>query len=289
MSNNLITITFLILSLSSIAANAQSKPTLEDAVREQYVEQLNENDIKEMTQNDSLLALDQYSHFMSEKELTDISNKPDAATFVLPLSKQVLYIRIPIFHAKTAVQLQNALEKIIQQLNVTYIIVDLRDNHGGLLNAAIEVADQFVANGVLATTKGRIDIANLVFLAKPNDMLEGNKVAVLINKNTASAAELLAGILKFNANACILGQNSYGKSAVQTQIPLSNGGAISLTTAIYYFSNGQTVNKLGIKSDVDISTWQNWRNPPYTIDQTPRIQWLQNPLIEKSIHCLNSK
>jgi C-terminal processing protease CtpA/Prc len=289
MSHFHITVTLLMLSLNSSVLSAESEATLEDAVREQYVEQVNENDLKEMAKNDTLFALDQYSHFMSEQELADIRDKRSATAFIFRVSEQVLYLRVPVFHAKTSLQVRHALEIANQQASASQIIVDLRNNRGGLLNAAIEVADEFVINGTLATTKGRVDVANLVFIAKQNDMFEGKKVAVLINKNTASAAELLAGILKFNANACVLGQNSFGKSAVQTQIPLSKGGSISLTTAVYYFSNGQTVDGQGIKPDVEISTWQNRRNPPYAIDQSAPIEWLQNSLIEKSIDCMSLK
>jgi C-terminal processing protease CtpA/Prc len=283
------TLTLLVLSICSTALNAQSEPTLESAVRDQYVDAIDEQKLREIANSDSLLELDEYSHFLSKNELIDISNKRGAESFVIPLSKQVLYMRIPIFHAKTSSQIHRALEVALRQTYATYIVVDLRDNSGGLLNAAIEVADEFVSNGTLATTKGRIDTVNLVFLAKPNGLLESKKVAVLINKNTASAAELLAGILKFNANACILGQNSFGKSAVQTQIPLNNGGELSLTTAVYYFSNNQTVGRQGLKPDFSISTWQLWRNPPYTIDQAPNVEWLQNSLIEKSIKCMDMK
>jgi C-terminal processing protease CtpA/Prc len=283
------TLTLLVLSICSTALNAQSEPTLESAVRDQYVDAIDEQKLREIANSDSLLELDEYSHFLSKNELIDISNKRGAESFVIPLSKQVLYMRIPIFHAKTSSQIHRALEVALRQTYATYIVVDLRDNSGGLLNAAIEVADEFVSNGTLATTKGRIDTVNLVFLAKPNGLLESKKVAVLINKNTASAAELLAGILKFNANACILGQNSFGKSAVQTQIPLNNGGELSLTTAVYYFSNNQTVDRQGLKPDFSISAWQLWRNPPYTIDQAPNVEWLQNSLIEKSIKCMDMK
>ena len=285
----LIKILTFVLCISTSVLFAQTVPTLEDAVRDQYVNVIDEHELNEIASNESLSGLDEYSHFLSEKELVDVSNNRNTEAFVRLLSKHVLYIRIPIFHAKTSMQVHKAIELAKSKNDLLQVIVDLRDNRGGLLNAAVEVADEFVTRGTLATTKGRVDIANLVFLAKPNGILEGKKVAVLINKNTASAAELLAGVLKNNANSCILGQNSFGKSAVQTQIPLSNGGAISLTTAIYYFSNGQTVNKQGIKPDIEISTWQLWRYPPYTIDQAPSIQWLQNPIIEKSIHCLSSK
>lgn len=287
--NKLIKILTFVLCISTSVLFAQTVPTLEDAVRDQYVNVIDEHELNEIASSESLSGLDEYSHFLSEKELVDVSNNRNTEAFVRLLSKHVLYIRIPIFHAKTSMQVHKAIELAKSKNDLLQVIVDLRDNRGGLLNAAVEVADEFVTRGTIAATKGRVDIANLVFLAKPNGILEGKKVAVLINKNTASAAELLAGVLKNNANSCILGQNSFGKSAVQTQIPLSNGGAISLTTAIYYFANGKTVNKQGIKPDIEISTWQLWRNPPYTIDQAPSIQWLQNPIIEKSIHCLSSK
>ena len=122
-----------------------------------------------------------------------------------------------------------------------------------------------------------------MFLAKPGGLAEAKKIVVLIDKQTASAAELLAGILRTNNDAVILGQNSYGKSAVQSQIALENGESIKLTTAVYYFSDGKTVADSGLIPDIPVSSWRLWRYPPADISQ-PRLP--SNALFEQAADSL---
>lgn len=278
-----ITVTLLVLSICSTELRAQTVSTLKDAVRDQYINTMSEQKLNDATNNKSSLGLDKYSHVLTNKEMKAFSAKAETETYVIPLTKQVLYIRIPSFHAKTSFQLHKALVVAKLQSDATHIIVDLRDNRGGLLNAAVQVADKFVSTGTLATTKGRIDRVNLVFLAKPNAVLEGKKVVVLINKNTASAAELLAGILKTDANALILGENSLGKSAVQAMIKLDDGDTLSLTTAVYYFSNGQTVSKHGLTPDVELSRGQLRGFPIMKIDSSANTKMHFNQQISNSV------
>lgn len=122
-----------------------------------------------------------------------------------------------------------------------------------------------------------------MFLAKPGGLAENAKIVVLIDKQTASAAELLAGILRTNKHSLILGQNSYGKSAVQSQIALNNGESIKLTTAVYYFSDSKTVAETGLVPDISISAWRLWLYPPADISES---RLLSNSLLEQAADLL---
>jgi hypothetical protein len=263
---------------------AQQAPTLKEAVRDQYVDVLDEQVLQGLQHDESLDRLDVYSHFLTEQELQDGSLSPDAEAFVRLLGSDALYLRIPAFHVKTSAQVHQALAATIQQAHAL-IVIDLRGNRGGLLNAAVEVADEFIAEGVLASTKGRQDASNLVFIAKPNGLFEGKRLVVIIDKKTASAAELLAGILKISSGACLVGQNSYGKSAVQSHIQLSNGEALSLTTAVYYFSNAETVSEYGLKPDVRISNRQLKHYPVRRIQDVDTVSNQLNPVLHTAMHC----
>lgn len=273
----------------SLPLPAQQASALKDVVSDQYVERIEEDKLNDIEKNAKLSGLDQYSHFLSEEELVDISSNNSSQSFVLALNSEVLYLRIPIFHVKTSAQVHRALMTALQKGKFKAVIIDLRGNRGGLLNAAIEVSDEFVKNGMLASTKGRQDNSNLVFVAKPGGLAEQLQVAVLIDKTSASAAELLAGILRVKLGAPLIGQNSFGKSAVQSQISLASGSQLKLTTAYYYFSDNTTVSKTGLVPNVLVSTWQLWRYPPFTISNTQDSASRLNPLMIKSIDTLQKQ
>ncbi len=265
MSANLI---FFICTLAacifSAGVCAQEAPTLKEAVRDHYISEMQEEALKKLDGNEPLSDLDAYSHFLSENELLNVSLSTDSEAFVQAINADALYLRIPVFHVKTATQVHQALLVALKVNTIKTIVIDLRGNRGGLLNTAIEVADEFIADGKLASTRGRQDSSNLVFLAKPGGPVEGKRLAVLIDSKTASAAELLAGILRTNARAYLIGQRSFGKSAVQTQIHLKNGEDLRLTTAIYYFSDGSVLHHHGLEPDKRISNWTLNRYPPLT-------------------------
>jgi C-terminal processing protease CtpA/Prc len=263
---------------------AQDAPTLKEAVRDQYVDVMDGSELEKLDSAAPFSVLDPYSHFLSEQELQDVSLSDDSAAFLRGLSAGTLYLRIPVFHVKTATQVRRQLAKAMEVPGMNTIVIDLRGNRGGLLNAAIEVADEFIADGELATTKGRQDNANLVFLARPDGLAEHAAIAVLVDKRTASAAELLAGILRANAGARLVGQNTFGKSAVQTQIQLKDGGALSLTTATYFFSDGKTVGSQGLHPDFPLSSWRLWRNPPASIRSDDPKQLAGDPVLADAAH-----
>ncbi len=255
----------LALFVLSAGAFAQESPTLKEAVRDQYVDAMDESSLDMLDGAAPFSGMDAYSHFLSEQELQDGSVAVDSAAFVRGLDAGALYLRIPVFHVKTSTQVRQQLSAAMAMPGVKTVVIDLRGNRGGLLNAAIEVADEFIADGELATTKGRQDSSNLVFLAKPGGLAERVDIAVLVDKGTASAAELLAGILRTTAGARLIGQNSFGKSAVQTQIRLKDGEALSLTTATFFFADGRTVEVQGLSPDSPVSSWRLWRSPPFSI------------------------
>ncbi len=271
------------LCLFSAGVCAQEAPTLKEAVRDQYIDVVEDEALKKLDGDSPLSDLDGYSHFLSEKELKDVSASADSEAFAQRINAEALYLRIPVFHGKTAMQVHNALSKALKQTGIKIIVIDLRGNRGGLLNASIEVADEFIADGELASTRGRQDSSNLVFLAKQGGLAEGQRIAVLIDKETASAAELLAGILRINAHAYLIGQPSFGKSAVQTQIHLKNGEALSLTTASYFFSDGSVLQLRGLQPDKKISKRVLNKHPPLNNHQSSQGMTLRNALLSKAV------
>jgi len=134
------------------------------------------------------------------------------------------------------------------------LVIDLRDNPGGTLQSAVAVSDLFLQSGTIVTTKGRFYDANQAFYAKRGDILKGAPIVVLINENSASAAEILAAALKDNKRAKVVGSQSFGKGSVQTLIPLADGNtAIKLTTAKYFTPSGASIDGIGITPDVAIN------------------------------------
>lgn len=134
------------------------------------------------------------------------------------------------------------------------LVLDLRDNPGGTLQSAVAVSDLFLQSGTIVTTKGRFFDANQHFKASKGDVLNGSPIVVLINENSASAAEILAAALKDNHRATLVGNKSFGKGSVQSLIPLGNGNtALKLTTAKYFSPSGKSIDGVGVAPDVAIN------------------------------------
>jgi len=168
----------------------------------------------------------------------------------------VALLSINTFNNQTLHDVARELAKM--QVNNSFplsgLIIDLRDNPGGTLQGAIEVADLFLDSGIIVSTKGRFNEANQRYTAHSGDILEGAPIAVLINENSASAAEILAAALRDNQRATLIGETSFGKGSVQSLIPLGNGNtALKLTTARYYTPLGQSIDGKGITPDVSIN------------------------------------
>lgn len=161
------------------------------------------------------------------------------------------YIRIASFHERTADDLRKALKEITDKLHpMKGLILDLRNDPGGLLMQAIEVSDMFLKSGVIVSTRGRTKNMESKINAKDNGNEITCPIVVLVNEGTASAAEIVAGALQDNGRALIVGAQTFGKASVQTIIPLENGSALKLTTARYYTPKGRSIQAEGIKPDI---------------------------------------
>ncbi len=162
------------------------------------------------------------------------------------------YIRISNFQSRTAPQLMQAINDLKEEnkANLKGLVLDLRNNPGGVLNAAAEVSDLFIDKGKLVYTDGRIDNSHYEYNAKPGDILDGAPVVVLINGGSASASEIVAGALQDHKRAVVMGSKSFGKGSVQTIQELRSGGAVKITTARYFTPNGRSIQGAGITPDI---------------------------------------
>ena len=162
------------------------------------------------------------------------------------------YVRITQFQANTGDGLKDALTKLKLQNNgnLTGLVLDLRNNPGGVLNAAVAVSDAFLTSGLIVYTEGRVADAELKFSATPPDLINGAPMVVLVNGGSASASEIVAGALQDHKRAVIMGTKTFGKGSVQTILPMSGGSALKITTARYYTPNGRSIQATGILPDV---------------------------------------
>ena len=158
------------------------------------------------------------------------------------------YIRVSGFSRRTKAGLRKAIRKIDRTLGKSSLgfIVDLRNNPGGLLHQAVQVSDAFLDQGIIVSVRGRKKEDNDNYKARHGDMTSGKVVVLLMNEGTASAAEIVAGSLKENDRAILVGARSFGKGSVQTIFPMDNSGALRLTTALYYTPSGRTIQAWGI-------------------------------------------
>jgi carboxyl-terminal processing protease len=164
------------------------------------------------------------------------------------------YVRITQFQAETGRQFRQALTKLEEEYggDLDGLIIDVRNNPGGVLQAAVETADALLDEGLIVYTEGRIQSSRLRFSAKAGDIMEGTPIVVLINGGSASASEILAGALQDHGRAVIMGTKSFGKGSVQTVIPLDETHAIKMTTARYYTPEGRSIQATGIKPDIEV-------------------------------------
>ncbi|MDY6992016.1 MAG: S41 family peptidase [Pseudomonadota bacterium] len=165
------------------------------------------------------------------------------------------YVRISHFQAHTGDDLDRAIEELrTQQENgIKGLVLDLRNNPGGVLNAAVAVSDAFLAEGLIVYTEGRVEDASLKFNARPEDVLNGAPMVVLVNNGSASASEIVAGALQDHKRAVIMGTKTFGKGSVQTILPMNNNSALKLTTARYYTPLGRSIQAQGIEPDIVLS------------------------------------
>ncbi|MDI1291487.1 MAG: S41 family peptidase [Methylobacter sp.] len=171
------------------------------------------------------------------------------------LEKGYGYVRISSFQSGTGESLKEALTSLKKENtgNLKGLVLDLRNNPGGVLNAAVEVSDAFIKSGLIVYTEGRIENSEMRFNAAPGDLIDGAPMVVLINAGSASASEIVAGALQDQKRAVIMGEKSFGKGSVQTILPTSNGSAVKLTTARYYTPSGRSIQAEGIEPDITLA------------------------------------
>lgn len=163
-------------------------------------------------------------------------------------------LRISTFSDQTFPNLRDGLMELIEEVggieNMNGVVLDLRNNPGGLLNQAIRVSDAFLDQGEIVSTRGREPQDGERYNATPGDMIDGLPMVVLINGGSASASEIVAGALQDHRRAVIVGTNSFGKGSVQSVMPLAGDGAMRLTTSLYYTPSGRSIQALGVAPDI---------------------------------------
>ncbi|PWJ22188.1 S41 family peptidase [Jannaschia seohaensis] len=163
-------------------------------------------------------------------------------------------IRVSTFNDQTMPNIRTGLEETLAEMGgldqINGVVLDLRNNPGGLLNAGVDLADFFLEQGEIVSTRGRDVIDGDRFGARPGDAIEGLPLVVLINGGSASASEIVAGALQDHRRAVVVGTKSFGKGSVQTIMPLQGDGAIRLTTSRYYTPSGRSIQALGISPDI---------------------------------------
>jgi carboxyl-terminal processing protease len=161
------------------------------------------------------------------------------------------YFRISGFHTGSARDLEQSLESLAaDHVALRGLVIDLRNNPGGVLQGAVEMADGFLDEGLIVTTRGRNAAMQMEFRAQPGQWLPDTPLLILVDRGSASASEVLAGALQDHHRALIVGERTFGKGSVQSVLPLRNGGGIKLTTARYYTPSGRSIQAEGIEPDI---------------------------------------
>tara|TARA_Y100001935_G_scaffold255662_1_gene270848 strand:+ start:30385 stop:31683 length:1299 start_codon:yes stop_codon:yes gene_type:complete len=170
------------------------------------------------------------------------------------LDQSFAYIRLSQFQARSVEEVLSATNKLKSDAGgkLNGLILDLRNNPGGVLNAAVAISDAFLSDGTIVYTEGRLPDSQLVFTAAPDDILDGAPIVVLIDRGSASASEIVAGALQDHKRAVIMGEKTFGKGSVQTIVPVNNTAAIKLTTARYFTPNGKSIQAEGILPDIEV-------------------------------------
>jgi carboxyl-terminal processing protease len=193
-----------------------------------------------------------------------IKREGDTSPILLTLTREIIhievvkarregdigYVRLSVFNDDTDRDLRAALAGFRKSGKLSGLVIDLRNNPGGLLDQAVAVSDDFLNNGEIVSTRGRLSDDDHAWYAKAGDLGAGLPIVVLINNGSASASEIVAGALQDNHRAVLLGTRSFGKGSVQTLYPLDNEGAIRLTTARYFTPDGRSIQGEGIIPDV---------------------------------------
>lgn len=197
------------------------------------------------------------------------------------LEGEFAYLQLSHFHAGSATEMESVLRELEQDLEgsrLQGIVLDLRENFGGVVMAAAEIADGFLDEGLVVSAKGRDPRLPMAYQAQPGQWVPGVPLAVLINGHSASAAEILAGALQDLHRATLVGETTFGKGTLQSVLKLRNGGALKLTTARYYTPSGRLIDKVGLEPDVRVG--------PKTLGGHPEDDWQDDEALIKAVDIL---
>jgi carboxyl-terminal processing protease len=190
------------------------------------------------------------------------------------LTPEYGYLRITSFTDTTAAELERAVERLEHRGNAARIkgfIIDLRNNPGGVLDSAVQIADDFLDQGIIVTAEGRAREAKFRMDAKPGDITHGATLVLLVNGGSASASEILAAALHDNHRAVLIGRRTYGKGSVQTIMPLSEGQALKITTSRYFTPSGASINGVGIVPDTVLDGTEQPPAEMDLVDHDPQV------------------
>ncbi len=253
---------------------------------------LDEKPVKGMTLNDAV-------KLMRGKPNTDIKltivREGESKPLVITITREIIrvksvkkrmlepgygYVRISSFQSRTTTDLLAAISKLQEEEKLNGLVLDLRNNPGGVLNGAVGVSDAFLDDGLIVYTEGRIDDSSLKYTATPGDALNGAPLVVLVNGGSASASEIVAGAMQDHKRGIIMGFKTFGKGSVQTIQELRNGAAVKLTTARYYTPNGRSIQAEGIVPDIKLHNLKvsDRKKAPKTISEKDLSGHLSNPV-----------
>jgi len=213
------------------------------------------------------------------------------------LEPGIEYIRLRQFQEQTSNDLETALEKYTKEGKIQGLVLDLRNNPGGLLTSAVEVTEKFLEPGKLVVyTEGRVRNQNMRFSSNAKRSFTDFPVVVLVNQGSASASEIVAGALQDYGRAVVLGTQSFGKGSVQTIIPLSDGSGLRLTTAKYFTPKGRSIHGKGITPDIlvegpkttAVNTTGENPNPTPPVVETPQEQLKRDPQLQRALDLLKA-
>ena len=182
------------------------------------------------------------------------------------------YMRLSSFTDGTGEELREAVDGLLTENDLQAVVLDMRDNPGGTLGAAVDVADAFLEEGLIVRGSGRIDEARFEEHAAPGDVIGGRELIVLIDRRSASAAEIVAAALRENGRARLVGERTFGKGSVQSIIPLLDGGALKLTTSEYFTPDGRSIDGTGVEPDLVVEGGRRYRGPDSFIAPGDDIQ-----------------
>ena len=213
------------------------------------------------------------------------------------LEPGIEYIKLRQFQEQTANDLEVSLDKYVKEGKIQGLVLDLRNNPGGLLTAAVEVSEKFIDDGKLVVyTEGRVRNQNMRFSSNAKRVFSDFPIVVLVNQGSASASEIVAGALQDWGRAVVIGTQSFGKGSVQTIIPLSDGSGLRLTTAKYFTPKGRSIHGKGITPDIiveapkpaPVAAGADAPVPTPPVSETPQEQLKRDPQLQRALDLLKA-